>query len=406
MSARVIIGIPVGRLVEITAVFPHQLAVSEVEAEEDAFRRGVADQADDWQLYAFDGEIDGTALQIRFALSPSLRRTRGMTLEELSLPVVAAEESLLFALPTELRRDLKAAGMSDKMKHDAGSLADAGQLAGLGEGLGRIAGARPFVLALEQHVEEAEIPLRVGAAGQHGSLERRPVEREVTKHQLDLAGVDKVLLELRQRIGVEAGAMRAGQGGVFQDRDRRVGIAQHALAQGVVLLGGLGDLGAGFRLRLGQLGLDHLGRLRRGVVVRDGPGLRGRDDFGCRFLLGDDAGVHEADAGPNSDHGDHGQSQHIAAQDALLHTRASEYKVGLPDRASAGRGKGANQELVLAWIALPSRTSASRRVGSSTGPAARWMPASSSGVMGRWTLGRRGAPGRGPWISLIRSTAR
>jgi 4-hydroxy-3-methylbut-2-enyl diphosphate reductase len=28
----------------------------------------------------------------------------------------------------ELRRDLKAAGMSDKMKHDAGSLADAGQL--------------------------------------------------------------------------------------------------------------------------------------------------------------------------------------------------------------------------------------------------------------------------------------
>ena len=43
-------------------------------------------------------------------------------------PVVAAEESLLFALPMELRRDLKAAGMSDKMKHDAGSLADAGQL--------------------------------------------------------------------------------------------------------------------------------------------------------------------------------------------------------------------------------------------------------------------------------------
>ena len=43
-------------------------------------------------------------------------------------PVVAAEESLLFALPIELRRDLKAAGLSDKMKHDAGSLADAGQL--------------------------------------------------------------------------------------------------------------------------------------------------------------------------------------------------------------------------------------------------------------------------------------
>lgn len=36
--------------------------------------------------------------------------------------VTAAEESLLFALPTELRRDLKAAGQSTKMRHDAGSL--------------------------------------------------------------------------------------------------------------------------------------------------------------------------------------------------------------------------------------------------------------------------------------------
>ncbi|MBC7310230.1 MAG: 4-hydroxy-3-methylbut-2-enyl diphosphate reductase, partial [Tetrasphaera sp.] len=34
-------------------------------------------------------------------------------------PVIAAEESLTFALPTEIRRDLKAAGMSDKMTHDA-----------------------------------------------------------------------------------------------------------------------------------------------------------------------------------------------------------------------------------------------------------------------------------------------
>ena len=43
-------------------------------------------------------------------------------------PVVSAEESLLFSLPKELRKDLKAAGMDDKMKHDAGSLKDAGQL--------------------------------------------------------------------------------------------------------------------------------------------------------------------------------------------------------------------------------------------------------------------------------------
>ena len=34
-------------------------------------------------------------------------------------PVIAAQESLTFALPNELRRDLKARGLSDKMTHDA-----------------------------------------------------------------------------------------------------------------------------------------------------------------------------------------------------------------------------------------------------------------------------------------------
>lgn len=34
-------------------------------------------------------------------------------------PVISAQESLTFALPTEIRRDLKAAGLSDKMTHDA-----------------------------------------------------------------------------------------------------------------------------------------------------------------------------------------------------------------------------------------------------------------------------------------------
>jgi len=40
-------------------------------------------------------------------------------------PVVAAEESLVFSLPNEIRRDLKAAGLSDKMRHDA-SFAETG----------------------------------------------------------------------------------------------------------------------------------------------------------------------------------------------------------------------------------------------------------------------------------------
>ncbi|QKE83912.1 4-hydroxy-3-methylbut-2-enyl diphosphate reductase [Arthrobacter sp. NEB 688] len=42
-------------------------------------------------------------------------------------PVVAAEESLMFSLPNEIRRDLKAAGMSDKMRHD-GSFAETSAL--------------------------------------------------------------------------------------------------------------------------------------------------------------------------------------------------------------------------------------------------------------------------------------
>lgn len=42
-------------------------------------------------------------------------------------PVVAAEESVMFSLPREIRRDLKAAGQSDQMRHD-GSFAEAGTL--------------------------------------------------------------------------------------------------------------------------------------------------------------------------------------------------------------------------------------------------------------------------------------
>ena len=43
-------------------------------------------------------------------------------------PIVAAEESLMFSLPNEIRRDLKARGLSDKVRHDAAALEDAGSL--------------------------------------------------------------------------------------------------------------------------------------------------------------------------------------------------------------------------------------------------------------------------------------
>ncbi len=41
--------------------------------------------------------------------------------------ITAAEESLVFSLPNDIRRDLKAAGMSDTMRHDAGAV-EAGSL--------------------------------------------------------------------------------------------------------------------------------------------------------------------------------------------------------------------------------------------------------------------------------------
>ncbi|MEI2776862.1 MAG: 4-hydroxy-3-methylbut-2-enyl diphosphate reductase [Tetrasphaera sp.] len=42
-------------------------------------------------------------------------------------PVIAAQESLVFSLPNEIRRDLKARGLSDRLTHD-GAAADAGSL--------------------------------------------------------------------------------------------------------------------------------------------------------------------------------------------------------------------------------------------------------------------------------------
>ena len=63
------------------------------------------------------------------ARDPRPRRARPpgpLGFEDVSA-VTAAEESLVFALPNDIRRDLKAAGMSDTMRHD-GSFAEAGSL--------------------------------------------------------------------------------------------------------------------------------------------------------------------------------------------------------------------------------------------------------------------------------------
>src|SRR5690606_26362892 len=63
-------------------------------------------------------------------------------------------------------------------------------------------------------------------------------EREVAEDQLGLSGIDELLLDRRQGVGMEGRAMRAGQRGVFDDGDRRIGLPQHHVLQpGVGILG-------------------------------------------------------------------------------------------------------------------------------------------------------------------------
>ena len=83
----------------------------------------------------------------------------------------------------------------------------------------------------EDEVDHAEIAVLAGALGDLGGLGRHLVEREVAVDQLHLAGVDPLLLDLGQDLRVEVGAVRAGERGVFDQRDRRLGVAQHVVAR-------------------------------------------------------------------------------------------------------------------------------------------------------------------------------
>ena len=80
---------------------------------------------------------------------------------------------------------------------------------------------RPALPAGRRTRRGSSVALGAGAVGQHRGLQRDLVEREVAQDQPHLAGVDVALLQPRQRLLVEGGAVRAGERGVLDDRDRR-----------------------------------------------------------------------------------------------------------------------------------------------------------------------------------------
>src|SRR5689334_12061336 len=163
-------------------------------------------------------------------------------LAELIDRMLAAE---LLAVDEEGRRRLHPIGVCSLVadRHDSlgevlvlqalveAVLADAGELGDLGKlGAGVLAG--PDFLLLEQHVDHREVFFRRGAAGQHEGGERQVVEGELAEDELHLAGVNELALELRKDVLVKGGAVRAGGRGIFDDGDRRVGAAQHLVAEG------------------------------------------------------------------------------------------------------------------------------------------------------------------------------
>ena len=119
-----------------------------------------------------------------------------------------------------VRRLLVAHALVELFGPDAAEAGDALQR------LARIAGGRPIRLALEKRVDEGVEAVGRGAASEYRRAQRHLVERVVAKDQLGLAGVDPVGLDLGQGFGVELGAVRTSERGVFEDRNRRVGLPE------------------------------------------------------------------------------------------------------------------------------------------------------------------------------------
>src|SRR5580704_5893635 len=85
----------------------------------------------------------------------------------------------------------------------------------------------PVHLILEQEINEGKILIPRQAAGDRGGHAGRAVQGIFAEHHSHLAGVDVILVQLGNDVLLESGTMRAGHGGVFDDRDRCRGGATH-----------------------------------------------------------------------------------------------------------------------------------------------------------------------------------
>src|SRR5581483_8060026 len=151
----------------------------------------------------------------------------------------------------------------DLLLAEAGLLADPRQ---------RLRGVlhHPVGLRTEQEIDDGKIfaGVAVGdAARQHRTGRRLDVERELTEDVTDLAGVDELRLDLREYVGVEGRAVRAGHRGVFGDRDLGVRGSERHVRQ----RHRLGDIGGA----LGQRFADQPQRRERAEGRQAGQGQGG-----------------------------------------------------------------------------------------------------------------------------------
>ena len=66
--------------------------------------------------------------------------------------------------------------------------------------------------------------------GENRGVDRRLIQGKIAKDHANLAGFDVALLQIGQDVVMEGGAVGTGQRRVFDDRDRRISIADRALA--------------------------------------------------------------------------------------------------------------------------------------------------------------------------------
>ena len=89
----------------------------------------------------------------------------------------------------------------------------------------------PLALVVEEEVDNRELTVGGRAAGDHDGGGGQRIERILAEQEAHLAGVDVLLFERIEDLGVEALAVRAGHGGVLDDHVRRVGIAERHFAE-------------------------------------------------------------------------------------------------------------------------------------------------------------------------------